>query len=376
MHIGIDARYLGTSSSGLAQYSENLLNALARIDETNEYTVFIGGAMHNRLKVGRNFRVVRMHGNPNSPRSMLRMNLALRGMRLDFFHVHHPLGPILTDVRTLLTVHDMFPYKKVEAKTRVGPIGWGGLIRWLLLPWSVSRAIWIVCVSGATRDGLTELYPEVYHKSIVVHSGVEERYREPLPDEIAADTLAELKMPEKYILYSGPPWASKNIPRMIQAFALLRHQDPRAENYKFVLDLTESAEKNGPIRSTIARYKIDEHVVFTDRPSFVERQAIYQGAALMFFASKSEGFGFPAIRAQLSGVPVIVADAGALPEICGQAGLLVDPDDVDDMIAMLSRALFDEPLRQYLISEGKENAARFSWDETARRVKEIYELLF
>jgi glycosyltransferase involved in cell wall biosynthesis len=103
---------------------------------------------------------------------------------------------------------------------------------------------------------------------------------------------------------------------------------------------------------------------------------LFEEARLLFIASKEEGFGFPALKAQLSGVPVVAADAGALPEVCGEAALLVDPDDPDQMAEMLTQALFNEELRAYLIEKGRKNAARFSWDSTAKGVLQVYELLF
>ncbi len=58
MRIAIDARYLNDSFSGIAKYSENLLNNLSKIDEDNDYIVFIHPSFDRKLKVGENFRVV------------------------------------------------------------------------------------------------------------------------------------------------------------------------------------------------------------------------------------------------------------------------------------------------------------------------------
>ena len=96
---------------------------------------------------------------------------------------------------------------------------------------------------------------------------------------------------------------------------------------------------------------------------------------VLFIASKEEGFGFPVLKAQLCGVPVLAADAGALPEVAGEGALLVDPDDPVQLVAMLERTLFDTALRKDLVEKGKRNAARYSWDDTARQLRQIYELL-
>ncbi len=107
-----------------------------------------------------------------------------------------------------------------------------------------------------------------------------------------------------------------------------------------------------------------------------ERRVVFEGARVFLILSREEGFGAPVLKAQMLGVPVMAADAGALPEVCGRGAMLVDPDDMDEIISGLRRLLFDEPLRAELSEIGMKNAQRFSWDDTARQVKQIYELLF
>jgi glycosyltransferase involved in cell wall biosynthesis len=64
------------------------------------------------------------------------------------------------------------------------------------------------------------------------------------------------------------------------------------------------------------------------------------------------------------GTPVVAADRGALPETCGGAALLVDPADPDAIAAAVLAAATGE--RDRLSAAGRERAAQFSWDRTAR----------
>ena len=57
----------------------------------------------------------------------------------------------------------------------------------------------------------------------------------------------------------------------------------------------------------------------------------------------------------------------------GAAALLVDRDDADGFAAAMSRVLADEALAGSLITAGRDNLGRFSWDATAQGLVALYE---
>jgi glycosyltransferase involved in cell wall biosynthesis len=57
----------------------------------------------------------------------------------------------------------------------------------------------------------------------------------------------------------------------------------------------------------------------------------------------------------------------------GDAAILVNPENVFDIARGISEMLLDEELRARMILKGREQAARFSWNWTARQVLEIYQ---
>ena len=56
----------------------------------------------------------------------------------------------------------------------------------------------------------------------------------------------------------------------------------------------------------------------------------------------------------------------------GDAAILVNPENVFDIARGISDMLLDEELRARMIRTGREQAARFSWNWTARQVLQIY----
>ena len=72
------------------------------------------------------------------------------------------------------------------------------------------------------------------------------------------------------------------------------------------------------------------------------------------------------------GTPVVCSNTSSLPEIVGEAALTFDPHDVTEMAAKIEEALHDEALREEMREEGLQQAAKFSWEETARETLDLY----
>jgi glycosyltransferase involved in cell wall biosynthesis len=58
--------------------------------------------------------------------------------------------------------------------------------------------------------------------------------------------------------------------------------------------------------------------------------------------------------------------------VVGDAALLVNPENVFDIARGIREVLQDAELRRRLIERGRIQAAKFSWQRTAREVLEIY----
>jgi glycosyltransferase involved in cell wall biosynthesis len=99
---------------------------------------------------------------------------------------------------------------------------------------------------------------------------------------------------------------------------------------------------------------------------------LYNGAGLLALPSFYEGFGLPVLEAMACGTPVVAADRATLPEVVGDAGLLVNPEDPEHIARALAQALQDEALRAQLHNAGLVQAARFTWERTARTTWAVY----
>jgi len=100
---------------------------------------------------------------------------------------------------------------------------------------------------------------------------------------------------------------------------------------------------------------------------------LYNVADVLLFPSSYEGFGWPPLEAMASGTPVVCSRAGALAEFAAAASLTADPEDVDHLAHHVASVLSDPALADALRRRGLDHAASFTWDETARRMMDVYE---
>ncbi len=103
-----------------------------------------------------------------------------------------------------------------------------------------------------------------------------------------------------------------------------------------------------------------------------ELDALYRTADAFVYPSLYEGFGLPVLEAMSRGVPCVVSTSSSLPEVAGEAALPVDPLSEAGLADALERVTTDQELADRLRAAGRTRAARFTWEETARRTLDVY----
>ncbi|MEX0984609.1 MAG: glycosyltransferase family 1 protein [Actinomycetota bacterium] len=176
---------------------------------------------------------------------------------------------------------------------------------------------------------------------------------------------------EPYVLAMGSLVPRKNLTALVRAFGMLERPGVR-----LVL-----AGPDGPDRPAIEAVIASlppadrDRVVLAGAVADGVRRSLLEGADVLAYPSRYEGFGFPMLEAMSLGVPVVASDVAPLREVAGDAALLVDPDDVAGLAAALDRALSGEAERAGLIVRGRRRAGAFTWERTARYLAALYERL-
>lgn len=180
-------------------------------------------------------------------------------------------------------------------------------------------------------------------------------------------TFCPADMPEpgaaRYLLSVSNRKHHKNEMRIVEAFA-------RAE-VAADIQLLFTGNPTAELLAHIALHGVSARVAFAGRVPESDFPALYRGAMALIFPSLYEGFGLPVIEAMACGTVVLTSDTTSLPEVAGGAALLVDPLSVEQIAQGMARLCSDTDLRAALRAKGLLQAAKFTWDETARKVADV-----
>lgn len=373
MRIAIDARYLSADFSGIGIYSKNQLEAISREDQSNEYTVFVHSSFRGQLALGPNFEVVHDPARPVSLRTVSTLQTTVSQYGVDLLHSYYPLVPLLWNKKLAVTVHDLQPLLDPEftGQRRRLTRSLYDLFYHVTYPAALRKSNCLVSVSYATKEYLTSLFPELSDKILVVHEGVSpESYQQPTEEQIER-VREKYDIPDRFIFYIGSTRPNKNLSAMLDAFEQFLERNPEQEDLYWVMVLN-SDRFFDPLFARIRERGLLRRIHIHEQVSEAEKRVFYHLATLLYFVTKFEGFGLPVLEAQAMGLPVLASTHGALPEIAGQAAILCDPFDTEAVVEGLELFFHDPDLGDRMITAGKENVKRFTWQKAAKEIVDMY----
>ena len=276
--------------------------------------------------------------------------------------VHYPVTvPIpRTDRPTVVTVHDLqhhdLPQFFSGAERAYRRWAYDGAAR---------SATMVVTTSEYTRQRVVELLSIPPERVEAIPHGLDTSRFTPVGDGDEA-LLAQLELPERFVVYPANLWPHKNHERLVDALAVQRERGVdlvlTGQPWNRLERLMERAARLG----VAGRVR---HLGFIEPGTM---PAIYRAARAMIFPSLYEGFGAPPLEAMACGCPVAASPNGSLREVCGDAVLELDPESVESIADALDRIVADGDLRQRLRAAGTARAARFRWSDAARKHTAVY----
>ena len=225
----------------------------------------------------------------------------------------------------------------------------------------------LVTISAATARDLAFHFPQCAEKVRVVYPGIDPEFRPGTPEQIAA-TRRDLATPEGYIFYAGTLEPRKNVGALIDAWEVLRAEDPQTPPLVLAGPYGWGSER---LARRIAALEA-QGLLSLGRVERSRLVRLFQAARVFVYPSLYEGFGFPAAEALACGVPVVVSNASSLPEVVGDAGLLADAGDAGALAAHIQALLANTGRAAELAARGIERASRFLWDRAAREMEEVF----
>ena len=173
-----------------------------------------------------------------------------------------------------------------------------------------------------------------------------------------------------YLLYVGARWSYKNFEPFIKECAHVISHSPNL--HVVCTGETFSDEEI----SLLSKLKIQEQVISMPHITEDQLQALYQHAVAFIYPSAYEGFGIPILEAFVNGCPVLLNNASCFPEVGGDAAIYFDINRRGDLAEHLEAFLqAPEQDKADLIACGRERAKLFSWEESARKLSDVYKTI-
>jgi glycosyltransferase involved in cell wall biosynthesis len=371
LHIVIDARRI--RDFGIGTYIRSLVHALSTIDTTNQYTLVSAPADVRTLSsLPENFHSAVYARSDHSFFDHLAFPVFLRGLSPDLVHIPLNRVPLLMVKPYVVTVHDMANLLFEEAYSTLRM-----QLRRFRFRRGLVRANRVIAVSEATKRDVENVLGIPPDRICRVYNAPDPGFfqRAGNPGQEQGRIMERYQIDYPFLLYAGNIRRHKNVPRLVEAFAVVREQlasHPVYKDLRLVI-IGDTISQHPAVRQTVIKSRVENVVRFLGFVPFDTLRCFYESAAAFVFPSRYEGFGLPPLEAMACGTPVVTSNVSSLPEVVGDAAVLVNPENVFDIARGIRDVLLNEELRARLIRRGREQAARFSWSRTARQVLEIYQ---
>src|SRR5271169_1429372 len=369
--IAIDIRRM--TEFGVGTYIRNVVRTLGRLDHENKYLLI--GAPGKVEEIGAlppNFHAVPLSASDRSFQGYREFRTALQRLGCDLVHIPNLFSmPRALPCPYVMTLHDM-----LEHMSRA----WEQSSFWRSLHFQMTKRVLggaarIFAVSNFTRNEIEKLFEIPSDRVEVVYNAIDERFLHGHATAADRDLIARrYQVTYPFLLYAGRISPHKNVVRMIEAFSALKTELERDQAYpdlKLII-IGDDLSGNPDLRRTVVRSGVQHDVRFLGFVPIEVLRIFYDEAKIFVFPSLYEGFGLPPLEAMVHGTPVVTSNVSSLPEVVGNAAVLVNPENVFEIMRALHRVLMDQALRDRMKERGYQQAARFSWETSVRRMLEAY----
>lgn len=376
MKIGIEGqRLFRKKKHGMDMVALELIKNLQLIDKENEYVVFVKPDEDNEaLQPTGNFKIVELEGGSYPLWEQKALPKAAEEEGCDLLHCTSNTAPVKSKVPVMITLHDIIYMESISIFKKSGT--WyqkfGNLYRRIVVPKVVKKSKKIITVSQFERERIRKFFnfKEDDKRLVAVYNGVS-RHFNPVTDEaIQQEVRTKYDLPEKYLFFLGNTDPKKNTEGMLKAYANYVEQsdDPAM---LVMLDYEEWALNK--VLADIGKKHIRKHIFLPGYIVNTDLPAIYSMATIFLYPSLRESFGIPMLEAMGCGTPVITSNTSSMPEVSGGKAKIVDPYQPQQITEAIFELMNDPSLRQKLVDEGLQQAAKFTWKNMAKDVKAIYE---
>ena len=253
----------------------------------------------------------------------------------------HYITFLMAKRKTILTILDCgFMNEKNPMKR------W--IFKWLWLRIPVWKSIYITAISSMTKADIIKYSGCSESKIVVIPVAISEFF-------VPSPRTFNTSCPVLLQIGTAP---NKNIERLIRALDGLHCQ------------LVIIGKLSDQHLNLLSNHQIN----FVNKLNLMQEEIIseYVNCDIVVFASTLEGFGMPILEANAIERPVLAGNNSSMPEVGGNAACYVDADSEESIREGIERIIRDEPFRNQLLVNGRENRKRFQADHIAEMYYDLY----
>ena len=369
MIIGIDAKAISKTYTGIAVYVHEMINWFCIIAPENEYVLFSNRdfVMPKEWKSCK--KVIYDAKTTGSIAILYGFKKLVKKYHIDvFWGPEHciPIGNI--GCKKVVTFHDLALLYNAKYGTT-----YNALLQKYMVNKCAKAADQIIAISQSTKNDIKKLCKDYADINVIYngdspYTGKANQVKESEKKQI----VTKFNLKDNYFLYCGTIEPRKNIITIIRAYNQFRKTT--GINTQLIL-CGKLGWKYKKILREIDNSQYRSDIILTGYVTNLEREFFYRNAIALLFPSYYEGFGFPLLEAMSCGIPVITANNSSLPEVGGDVAFyLKSVEDYDDMSMKMEHLYKLTEIERLNISKKCiEQAGKFSRKKCAVEILKVFE---
>lgn len=360
MKIAFDAKRFFHNTSGLGNYSRDLVRILATYFPENEYILLNKNKSERAADLLSFPNVHFVETTKGNFSRQLKMGKDAQQQNADIFHGLSGELPLKWDkkpIKKIVTIHDLifvrYPqyYSFFDRK-----------IHFWKFKKAADSADKIIAISEQTKRDIIQFLNIPESKIEVIYQGCHKAFKEQQSEDFIQQTKEKFDLPERFVLNVGTIEERKNLLNVVKA---LKDTD---------IPLVVVGKKTKYFRK-VERFVRENKmkVYFLEGVSMDELAVIYKLADIFIYPSLFEGFGIPVIEALFSKTVVITSNTSCLPEAGGPDSVYIDPKNPLDIQAKIKFLWQNESERKRRAEKGFEFVQKFNDQSIAKELIKIYE---
>ncbi|MEG0759950.1 MAG: glycosyltransferase family 1 protein [Chryseobacterium sp.] len=362
MKIAFDAKRFFHNTSGLGNYSRDLVRILSKYYPENQYLLLNKNKSERGSEILENSNVTFVETSKGTMSRQFKMGKDAQKENADIFHGLSGELPLKWDkkpIKKIVTIHDLifvrYPqyYSFFDRKIHL----------WKFKK-AANTADKIIAISEQTKRDIIQYLKVPESKIKVIYQGCHKAFKEQQSEELIQQTKQKFNLPERFILNVGTIEDRKNLLNIVKAI-----KDTEIP----LVVVGRKTKYYQKIASFIQKNKMEKQVHFLEGVSMDELAVIYKLADIFVYPSFFEGFGIPVIEALFSKTVTITSNTSCLPEAGGPDSVYIDPENYLDIKAKIKFLWDSESERKRRSDKGFEFVQKFNDEPIARQLMDLYQ---